>query len=130
MAIKTILIIDDSATERLYLSKLLSKNGFEVSTASNGDEGIEKSKTVMPDLIMIDVLMPEPNGFQVTKALSSDPVTRHIPILICSGKGQQVDRVWGMRQGAKGYITKPVNPTELLQKISEIADRSATAITS
>jgi twitching motility two-component system response regulator PilH len=115
------MVVDDSLTERQLLSRLLSRNGYEVVTATSGEEAMEKCKTDPPDLILIDVMMPALNGFQVTKALTRDVATRHIPIIICSGKGQEIDRVWGLRQGARDYVTKPVNPIELLAKIKDLA---------
>ncbi len=120
MPIKHILVIEDSATQRTYLQQLLVKNNFEVSLASSGEEGIEKAKAVKPDLILIDVVMPGMNGFQATRLLSRDPETKHVPIIICTSKGQETDRLWGLRQGARDYLVKPIADGVLLNKITAL----------
>ncbi|OHC63749.1 MAG: two-component system response regulator [Rhodocyclales bacterium RIFCSPLOWO2_02_FULL_63_24] len=120
MPIKTVLIIDDSPTERHILSQLLLGNGFQVSTAENGEEGIERARQTKPDLILMDVVMPGANGFQATRALSKDEATKDIPVIICTTKNQETDKVWGMRQGARDYITKPINGPTLLAKIAAL----------
>lgn len=120
MSIKHILVIEDSATQRTYMQQLLVKHNYEVSLAANGEEGIEKAKAVKPDLILIDVVMPGMNGFQATRLLSRDPLTKHVPIIICTSKGQETDRMWGLRQGAKDYVVKPVDDGELLSKIAAL----------
>jgi len=120
MPVKTILVIDDSATERHLLTQLLVSGGYEVSTADSGEEGIERAKQIKPDLILMDVVMPGTNGFQATRALSKDEATKHIPVIICTTKGQETDRVWGMRQGALDYIVKPVDGPSLLAKIAAL----------
>jgi twitching motility two-component system response regulator PilH len=89
-----------------------------VSTAENADEAMIKVKTLIPDLILMDVVMPGQNGFQLTRALSKDPVTQNIPIIMCTSKNQQTDRIWGLRQGARDYVVKPVKADELLEKIA------------
>jgi twitching motility two-component system response regulator PilH len=81
---------------------------------------VNSSKLELPDLILMDVVMPGLNGFQATKAISRDPVTQHIPIIICTSKGQETDKIWGIRQGAKDYVTKPINSEELLGKIAAL----------
>ena len=120
MPVKTILIVDDSPTERHVLSELLTQNGYQVITAENGEEGVEKAKSEQPDLILMDVVMPGQNGFQLTRAISRDPQYADVPIIMCTSKNQETDRVWGMRQGARGYITKPVDPAELQAKIDAL----------
>lgn len=120
MAIKKILLVDDSPTERHFLNGLLVKEGYQVVLAENGEEGISKSKQEMPDLIIMDVVMPGLNGFQATRAISKDESTKHIPVIMCTTKGQETDKVWAMRQGAKEYVTKPVDQAELLRKISAL----------
>lgn len=117
MAIKKVMIVDDSPTERHSLTEILSSNGFEVVIAQDGDEAVSKVKSIMPDLILMDVVMPGLNGYQATRSISRDEDTKHIPVIMCSTKDQETDKVWGMRQGAKDYVTKPVNPSELLAKI-------------
>lgn len=115
-----ILIVDDSPTELHVLKGVLEKNGHETITAANGEEGIERAKQEMPDLILMDVVMPGLNGFQVTRSLSKDEATGHIPIIIVSTKDQETDRVWGLRQGAKDYITKPIDEAALVAKINAL----------
>ena len=121
MAINKILIVDDSPTERLYLTDILVKNGFAVSTAVNGDEAIERIRAERPELILMDVVMPGANGFQVTRAIARDPELSALPVIICSSKNQETDRIWGMRQGAKDYLVKPVDPERLLASIAALA---------
>ena len=120
MAIQKILVVDDSPTERYFLSDILIKNGFSVSTTENGEEALLKVKADRPQLILMDVVMPGQNGFQVTRAISRNPETQDVPIIICTSKGQETDRIWGLRQGARDYIVKPVDPQELLAKIAAL----------
>jgi twitching motility two-component system response regulator PilH len=120
MPIRNILVVDDSATERYYLVDILRKHGYVTDTAENGDEGISKAKQQRPDLILMDVVMPGLNGFQVTRMLSRDADTKDIPVIMCTTKGQETDRVWGMRQGAVAYLVKPVAAAELLEKIKAL----------
>ena len=120
MPIKKILVVDDSPTERLALSEVLVKNGYQVVTAESGDEAVVKSKSEHPDLILMDVVMPGANGFQVTRAIAKDPELADVPIIICSSKNQETDRVWGLRQGARDYLVKPVDPELLLAKIAAL----------
>jgi twitching motility two-component system response regulator PilH len=117
MPISRILVVDDSPTERFFLSDLLVKNGFLVSMAESGEDGLAQAKQMKPDLIIMDVMMPGMNGYQATRALSKDEATKSIPVIMCTTKDQETDRVWGMRQGAKAYLTKPVNPDELIKQI-------------
>jgi twitching motility two-component system response regulator PilH len=120
MAIRKILIVDDSPTERHVLNDLLTKSGYEVVASDNGEDAILKAKSLKPDLILMDVVMPGLNGFQATRAISRDPETRAIPIILCTSKSQETDKIWGMRQGARDYIVKPVNRDELLEKIAAL----------
>lgn len=120
MAIQKILVVDDSPTERYFLTDILIKNGFSVSTAENGEEALLKVKSDKPQLILMDVVMPGQNGFQITRAIARDPETNDVPIIICTSKGQETDRIWGLRQGARDYIVKPVDPQELLSKIAAL----------
>jgi twitching motility two-component system response regulator PilH len=120
VAINKILIVDDSPTERLYLTDILVKNGFAVSTAVNGDEAIERIRAERPELILMDVVMPGSNGFQVTRAIARDPELAALPVIICSSKNQETDRIWGMRQGAQDYFVKPVDPQQLLARIAAL----------
>ena len=120
MGIKKILVVDDSATERHFIEEILSKRGFEVSFADDGEKGVAQAKLNKPDLVIMDVVMPGMNGFQATRAITSDPETRHIPVIICTTKGQETDKVWGVRQGAKDYVVKPITEAELLSKIAAL----------
>lgn len=120
MAIQKILVVDDSPTERYFLSDILIQHGFSVSTAENGEEALLKVKADRPQLILMDVVMPGQNGFQVTRAISRNPETQEVPIIMCTSKGQETDRIWGLRQGARDYIVKPVDPQELLAKIAAL----------
>ncbi|MCB1785774.1 MAG: response regulator [Chromatiaceae bacterium] len=115
-----ILIVDDSPTELHVLTKILQQGGHEALTAADGESGIATAKSQGPDAILMDVVMPGLNGFQATRKLSRDPKTQHIPVLMVTTKDQETDREWGMRQGAKGYLVKPVDGKELLQKITEL----------
>jgi twitching motility two-component system response regulator PilH len=118
VAIKKILIVDDSPTERYYLTAILERNGFTVATAENGDDAMAKIKADRPELILMDVVMPGANGFQVTRAIAKDPDLADVPIIICSTKNQETDRIWGLRQGARDYLVKPVDEEQLLARIA------------
>jgi len=120
MPISRILVVDDSPTERFFLSELLVKNGYLVSMAESGEEAVAQAKASHPDLIVMDVVMPGMNGFQATRALSKEDATKNIPVIMCTTKGQETDRVWGIRQGAKAYLVKPVKPEELLGQIKAL----------
>ena len=120
MSIRRILIVDDSPTERHVLNDMLTKSGYEVMASDNGEDAILKAKSLRPDLILMDVVMPGLNGFQATRAISRDPDTRAIPIILCTSKSQDTDKIWGLRQGARDYVVKPVDRDELLAKISSL----------
>ena len=115
-----ILVVDDSPTERHVLVDLLTKNGYQVITAESGEEGVEKAKKELPDLVLMDVVMPGLNGYQATRTLTREESTKHIPIIVCTSKGQETDKIWGLRQGAQDYLVKPVNGEELLSKIAAL----------
>ena len=117
MTVKKILIVDDSPTDRQYLMETLCKLGYQCVLAANGDEGIQKAKSEAPDLILMDIVMPGTSGFQAMRAITRDVATKHIPVFICSSKSQETDRIWGMRQGARDYLVKPINPGDLAAKI-------------
>ena len=117
MAIENILLVDDSKTELHFLSDLLSKRGFSVRTAEDGDEAMKRLGEEKPDLILMDVVMPGQNGFQLTRAITRDPRFVNVPVIMCTSKNQETDKVWGMRQGARDYIVKPVDADELVSKI-------------
>ncbi len=120
MAIETVLVIDDSPTDQHVISGFLKNNGITVITASDGEQGIGLARDRLPDLILMDVVMPGMNGFQATRRLNRDPATRAIPVVIVSSKGEVTDKVWGMRQGAVGYLTKPVTENDLMKTIRDL----------
>lgn len=120
MAIRRILIVDDSPTERYYLSDILTRNGYLVTTAENGEQALEQIRADKPELILMDVVMPGANGFQVTRSIARDPALQDVPVIICSSKNQETDRIWGLRQGAKEYLVKPVAAADLLSKIEAL----------
>lgn len=115
-----ILVVDDSPTETYRFKEILQRHGHVVLEATNGADGVSVARAEMPELILMDVVMPGMNGFQATRQLSRGADTQHIPIVIVSTKDQETDRVWGKRQGAKDYLTKPVNEAELLQLIDRL----------
>jgi len=115
-----VLIVDDSPTEVHVLRTILEGSGHQVTSADNAEEGIGLARSDKPDLILMDVVMPGMNGFQATRALTKDEETSSIPIIIVTTKDQETDRVWGLRQGAKDYISKPVVAEELIGKIGTI----------
>jgi len=120
MAIQKILLVDDSKTELHHLSELLGKRGYTVRTAENGDEAMRKLAEGKPDLILMDVVMPGTNGYQLTRAITRDPRYADVPVIMCTSKGQETDRVWGLRQGARDYVVKPVDPEDLMAKIKAL----------
>ena len=120
MPVKKILVVDDSPTERHVMVELLTKNGYQVVTAESGEEGVVKAKAELPDLVIMDVVMPGLNGYQATRTLTRDEDTKNIPVLMCTSKGQETDKIWGLRQGAQDYLVKPVNPEESLAKIAAL----------
>jgi len=115
-----VLIVDDSPSQLLGLQRIVEKLGHQVVTAEDGAAGVEAAKRELPDLILMDVVMPNLNGFQATRQISKDPATSHIPVILVTTKDQETDKVWGMRQGAKAYVTKPVNEAELTETIKEV----------
>ena len=117
MTIQKILLVDDSKTELHFLSDLLAKRGYQVRTAENGEEAMRRLGEEKPDLILMDVVMPGQNGFQLTRSITRDPRFANVPVIMCTSKSQETDKVWGMRQGARDYIVKPVNAEELVAKI-------------
>lgn len=120
MPIRKIMVVDDSPTERAHLESLLKRAGFDVILVDSGEAAIERAKRDLPDLILMDVVMPGLNGFQATRAITRDESTQHIPVVICTTKDQETDRIWGLRQGARDYVTKPVLESELIAKIKAL----------
>ncbi len=120
MAIRKVLVVDDSKTELMFMTDLLQKKGFAVRTAENAEDCFRRLAEEKPDLILMDVVMPGQNGFQLTRSISRTPAYSAVPIILCTCKNLETDRVWGMRQGAKDYITKPVDAAELMAKIKAL----------
>lgn len=114
----TVLIVDDSTAHLYSLSKLVEVNGHEVITAQSGQEGVDKAVKNQPDIILMDIVMPGMSGFQATRALSKSNNTSNIPVIFVTTKNQETDKIWGMRQGATAYITKPVDEKALLTAIN------------
>lgn len=115
-----ILIVDDSPTDVRVFTTLLERAGHRVSSASSAEQGIEMARNERPDLVIMDVIMPGMNGFQATRTLTRDPVTQNVPVLIITTKSMETDRVWGLRQGARDFLTKPVGEKELLARIQKL----------
>jgi len=111
-----ILIVDDSPTELHVMQKALEKHGFTTAAAVDGAEGVRLAREINPDLIFMDIVMPGVNGYQATRTLCNDPNTRAIPIVMVTSKGQETDRIWGLRQGAVDYMVKPVSMDQLVEK--------------
>jgi len=120
MPVKKILIADDSPSDRQFLLEKLSKHGYECIMAESGADAIAKSKSEHPDLILMDVIMPGTNGYEATRTITRDEATRTIPVILCTGKDQETDRLWGLRQGARDYVTKPIDFDVLIAKIAAL----------
>jgi twitching motility two-component system response regulator PilH len=116
MAMQLVLIVDDSPTELHVMQTALQRHGYRTAAASDGAEGVRLARAMAPDLIFMDVVMPGMNGYQATRALVNDPKTRSIPIVMVTSKGQETDKIWGLRQGAVDYMVKPVSPDQLVAK--------------
>jgi len=120
MALGKVLVVDDSATDLKNLVEICAGAGYAVITATSGAEALDKAKTEMPDAVLLDVIMPGMNGFQACRAITSDPATQHIPVVLVSSKGEKTDRVWGEEQGAKGYVTKPFTADQILDQLKAL----------
>ena len=113
-----ILIVDDSPSQLMGIRRIVEKLGHEALTAEDGAAGVEAAKRELPDLILMDVVMPNLNGFQATRSISREPTTKHIPVILVTTKDQETDRMWGMRQGARAYLTKPFSEEERSEVIA------------
>lgn len=120
MAVQKVLIVDDSKTEIYLLTAILKGSGYSVASAEGAEQAMESIVAERPDLILMDVVMPGRNGFQLTRAITRTPEFADIPIIFCTNKSLETDKVWGLRQGARDYITKPVNAAELIAKIKDL----------
>ena len=112
-----ILIVDDSPSQLMGIRRIVEKLGHEAVTAEDGAAGVQAAREHLPDLILMDVVMPNLNGFQATRTIRRDPATGHIPVILVTTKDQETDRIWGIRQGAQGYLTKPFSESELTEAI-------------
>jgi len=115
-----VLIVDDSPSQLVGIKKIVESLGHQVCTAEDGASGVEAAKRELPDLVLMDVVMPNLNGFQATRQISKDPTTCHIPVVLVTTKDQETDRMWGMRQGAKAYLTKPIKESDLEATINQL----------
>lgn len=118
--VKDILVVDDSRTELVFMRSLLTRHGYQVRTAENAEQAYQEISQRLPDLILMDVVMPGTSGFQLTRSLARHPDYSQVPVFLCTSKSQETDRVWGLRQGARDYFTKPVDPELLLAKIAAL----------
>jgi len=120
MPVKKILVVDDSPTDRQFLLEGLTRLGYQVVLAESGEEALGKAKSEKPDLVLMDIVMPGMNGFQATRSIARDEATKAIPVIVCTTKSLETDRIWGMRQGARDYLVKPINLDELAAKIAAL----------
>jgi twitching motility two-component system response regulator PilH len=124
MPVRKILVVDDSPTDRQFLLETLARKGYQVVTAESGEDAIVKAKSEMPDVILMDVVMPGLNGYQATRQITRDDATKHIPVIMCTTKGADTDKIWGLRQGANDYLVKPIDAGQLLAKIAQLGAAS------
>lgn len=115
-----ILIVDDSPSQLMGIQRIVEKLGHEALVAEDGAAGVEVARKELPDLVLMDVVMPNLNGFQATRSICRDETTKHIPVVLVTTKDQETDRVWGMRQGARAYITKPFNEADLTEVLEQL----------
>jgi len=120
MAISKILVVDDASTDRLNLQSILQQAGYSVVTATNGREALEKAASERPDLIFLDIIMDDMDGFQTCRKLSANDASKHIPVVMVSSKDQKVDMMWARRQGARAYITKPYTADQITDQILKL----------
>jgi twitching motility two-component system response regulator PilH len=118
MAIEKVLVVDDSKTDLVYLQKIVSDAGCEVITARNGKEAVARARSERPDLIFMDIVMDEMDGYEATRLLTNDPDTQDIPVVFVSSKRQKADRVWAKMQGGKDLVSKPYTPEQIVEQIN------------
>jgi twitching motility two-component system response regulator PilH len=118
MSINKVLVVDDSPAELTNIKKIIADMGCIVISASNGVQAVELAKSEKPDLIFMDIIMPDMDGYEATRKLSNDPAVKNIPIIFVSSKSQKADKLWGQMQGGKGYITKPYTPDQIIKQIN------------
>jgi twitching motility two-component system response regulator PilH len=115
-----VLVVEDSPPQREMISSLLKDNGMNVTSASDGIEALEQIQQDRPDIVVLDIVMPRMNGYELCRRLKDNPTTKELPIVMCSTKGEEFDRYWGMRQGANAYIAKPFQPQELVGTVKKL----------
>lgn len=120
--LSTILVVEDSPSELELISHYLKESGYNVIKATRAKEALEKAVSQQPDVIVTDVVMPEMSGFELCRSLKKNPVTQKVPIIICSSKNQEIDRLWARRQGADAYVTKPYTREQLLRAIKSVTN--------
>ncbi|MEM7793747.1 MAG: response regulator [Cyanobacteria bacterium P01_C01_bin.118] len=116
----TVLVVEDSVAQREMMIDLLKGNGLHVTVASDGVEALAHIQGDLPDLVVLDIVMPRMNGYEVCRRIKSDPATQNLPVVLCSSKGEEFDRYWGMKQGADAYIAKPFQPNELVGTVKQL----------
>jgi twitching motility two-component system response regulator PilH len=116
----TVLVVEDSPTQREIIIDLLQGSGLTVMVATDGMEALDHMQMSCPDLVVLDIVMPRMNGYEVCRKLKTDPKTQKVPVVMCSSKGEEFDRYWGMKQGADAYIVKPFQPKELLATVKQL----------
>ncbi len=121
---QTVLIVDDSPTELQAYQDMLEKHGYAVEQATDGETSLKKAAELKPDLILMDVVMPGMNGFQATRQLDKNPETADIPVIIITWKDQETDKVWGLRQGARDYVVKPVKEDDLIERVNGLLGKA------
>lgn len=120
-----VLVVEDSPTQREMISGLLERSGLDVTSVGDGIEALDLLKTLVsdgipPDLVVLDIVMPRMNGYEVCRSIKADPATQHLPVVMCSSKGEEFDRYWGLRNGADAYIAKPFQPQELVGTVRQL----------
>ncbi|MBD2316712.1 response regulator transcription factor [Phormidium tenue] len=116
----TVLVVEDSVTQREMIEDLLKGSGLTVKTAGDGVEALEKMQGNCPDIVVMDIVMPRMNGYELCRRIKTDPKTERVPVVMCSSKGEEFDRYWGMKQGADAYIAKPFQPQELVGTVKQL----------
>ena len=116
----TVLVVDDQLSHREMISDLLKGSGFKVMVASDGDKALEQIEAHPPDLVILDIVMPQVNGYEVCRRMRTNPVSKDVPVILCSIKAEEFDRYWGIRQGADAYVAKPFKPQELLATVKKL----------
>ena len=120
MAIRKVLVADDSNTDLRNMEQICAGAGYQVITAVSGKEAVAKTRAERPDAVILDVIMPEMNGFQACRAITTDADTKNIPVILVSSKGEKTDKLWGQEQGARGYVTKPFKSDDLLKELKAL----------